>query len=153
MNNFQKRAIDLLDEIMKAPEGKRTTRLLPCPQSDEEPIKQGLSECSWSEGWAFNVPSTMASRLDIQYSKRKEKSLTIRIWTQGSNFDLSNCTFHGQNEHKNKALQVLEWHNGGQDTPSNCIVSFYNIENGAYSFQRQEAMTVLDLIKMLICGY
>ena len=63
MNEFQKRALDLLDELLAAPATKRFTRLLPCPQSDSGAIEKGLRDLPWSEGWAFDVQDSMASRL------------------------------------------------------------------------------------------
>ena len=68
MNEFQKRALDLLDELLAAPATKRFTRLLPCPQSDSRVIEKGLRDLPWSEGWAFDVQDSMASRLDILYT-------------------------------------------------------------------------------------
>lgn len=68
MNEFQKRALDLLDELLAAPATKRFTRLLPCPQSDSGAIEKGLRDLPWSEGWAFDVQDSMASRLDILYA-------------------------------------------------------------------------------------
>ena len=50
MNEFQKRALDLLDELLAAPATKRFTRLLPCPQSDSGAIEKGLRDLPWSEG-------------------------------------------------------------------------------------------------------
>lgn len=153
MNAFQKRALDLLEEILAAAEGKRTTRLLPCPQSDEAPIGAGLRECSWSEGWAFNVPDSMAKRLDIQYGERVVNKRKTALWTQGTNFDFSNCTFHGKDEHKNIVLQVVEWFSLNKENSANCVVSVYSVKNNALSFERKESMGAVELLKTLILGW
>ena len=147
MNELQERALALLDELLKAPEGKRTTRLLPCPQSDGEPIRQGLRELSWSEGWAFDVQSSMASRLDIQYGERVIDKKKVSVHTQGAAFD---CTFHAREAPE--VLQVTEWHPKTGDTPTTCLVSVYKEQEGKLIFERKEEMTDIGLLKILICG-
>ena len=150
MNELQERALALLDELLQAPEGKRTTRLLPCPQSAGEPIHQGLRELSWSEGWAFDVQSSMASRLDIQYGERVIDKKKVSVHTQGAAFDFSDCTFHAREAPE--VLQVTEWHPKTGDTPTTCLVSVYKEQEGKLIFERKEEMTDIGLLKILICG-
>lgn len=50
LSRLQKRSMDLLAEILN-PSGekeKRTTRLLPCPDSDAAPIELGLRDLKWA---------------------------------------------------------------------------------------------------------
>ena len=150
MNDFQTRALNLLDELLKAPEGKRTIRLLPCPQSDREPVHQGLRDLSWSAGWAFDVQSSMASRLDIQYGERVIDKKKVSVYTQGTAFDFSDCTFHAREAPE--VLQVVEWHPKTGDTPTTCLVSVYKEQEGKLIFRRKEEMTDIGLLKILICG-
>lgn len=152
MNEFQKRALDLLDELLAAPATKRFTRLLPCPQSDSGAIEKGLRDLPWSEGWAFDVQDSMASRLDILYTPRSVQGQKTALWTQGKNFDFSNTTFHGQGEHAGTALQVLEWRLKKGDAPSSGIVSVYSVEGERYEFKRSEQMMDVELLRVLISG-
>ena len=67
MNEFQKRALDLLDELLAAPATKRFTRLLPCPQSDSGAIEKGLRDLPWSEG-LLRKPGAKAPDLFQSYA-------------------------------------------------------------------------------------
>lgn len=154
LNCLQKRALNVLAEIL-SPTGekeKRTTRLLPCPDSDAAPIELGLRELKWAEGWAFDVGCSFASRLDILYSDRKKDGLSKKVWTQGKNFDLSSCSFHGQGNFSGVVIQVKERHGASGEIPPMCLILIYRLDGGKYVLIRQEFVEETELLKMLISG-
>lgn len=154
LNRFQKRSLNLLAEILgtTGEKEKRTTRLLPCPNSDTAPIEFGIRELKWAEGWAFEVGCSFASRLDILYSDRKKDGFSKKIWTQGNHFDLSSCSFHGQEKFSGVVIQVKERRGASGDLPPMCLIWISRLNDGKYELLRQEFVEETELLKMLISG-
>ena len=92
----------------------------------------------------------MASRLDIQYGERVIDKKKVSVYTQGTAFDFSDCTFHAREAPE--VLQVVEWHPKTGDTPTTCLVSVYKEQEGKLIFRRKEEMTDIGLLKILICA-
>lgn len=105
-----------------------------------------------AEDWAFDVGCSFANRIDILYSDRKKDGFSKKVWTQGKNFDLSNCSFHGQGDFSGVVIQVKERRGASGEILPTCLIAISRLAGEKYVLLRQEFIEEAELLKMLISG-
>lgn len=175
LNESQKRALALLDTLLKKEEGKRRikndlaflTTAASKPKWDERP---DIWVPDWCEGWAFRPHYAHAEALGITLGTRVENKTHLALWTQSTAFNFrTGYTIHSygvehfdkmwgeQVPHNPVSLQIIDAkpaQPGGKGSKRESgLVTFrmHRREDG-YAAGETRTMSQDDFVRFLITG-